>query len=91
MKFRAVVKREEEFDLKMFHTICSEILEDYPQDSLEDLTQKCYKEMLNTFIEDFGYEIISVNEEDKNKLLYWIKQTIKDLREEEQQLYSKEK
>lgn len=83
MKFRATVKREEEFDLKMFHTICGEVLEDYPQDSLEDLTMKCYKEMLNTFIEDDGYEIISVNEEDKNKLIYWIKQTIKDLKEEE--------
>ena len=83
MKFRATVKREEEFDLKMFHVICGDVLYDYPDISEEDLIKKCYEEMLNTFIEDDGYEIISVNEEDKNKLIYWIKQTIEDLKKEE--------
>ncbi len=81
MRLRAIVKTEKAFDLKQFCLICEETIDENPNLSFDELVEKSYKELLYSFIEDFGYEIISVNEQDKDKVLYWVKQNIKDILE----------
>lgn len=81
MLIKAIVKREEEFDLRQFNFYCEETIEENKDSNLsfDELVNKCYENLLFTFIEDLGYDIISVNEQDKQKVLYWIRQNVKDI------------
>ena len=79
MKIRVTVQGEEEFDLRQFNFFCEETIEENPNLSFDELVNKCYKKLLFIFIEDEGYDIISVNEQDKQKVLYWIKQNVRDI------------
>ena len=79
MKIKVTVQREEEFDLRQFNFFCEETIEENSGLSFNELVDKCYKNLLFTFIEDLGYDIISVNEQDKQKVLYWIRQNVKDI------------
>jgi len=82
MKVKVIVQKEEEFDLRQFNLICEETIEENPNSSFDELVDKCYKNLLFTFIEDLGYKIISIDEQDKQKVLYWIKQNVKDILDE---------
>lgn len=79
MKIKVIVQGEEEFDLRQFNFFCENTIEENPNLSFDELVDKCYKNLLFIFIEDEGYNIISVNEQDKQKVLYWIKQNVRDI------------
>lgn len=79
MKIKVTVQSEEEFDLSQFYLICKETIDENPNLSFDELVDKSYKELLFTFIEDLGYEIISVNEKDKDRVLDWVKQNVRDI------------
>lgn len=81
MKIRITVEREEQFDLRQFNFYCEETIEENPNSTEDELVSLCFEKLLDVYVKDYGYSIISLNSDDVDKVMYWIRQNIRDIKE----------
>lgn len=75
-----VIQQEVSVNIRGTCRITEEVILENPNLNEDELIEKIYKELIYENFEDHGIKLISITENDEDKIKYWIRENIREIK-----------